>query len=372
MNAVELLVNAVIPLTVLVVCWLLPALADPALPFGVRTPAERRGAPVIAEQRARYRWTLGTGGLAVVVTGTAVSAVSGHSLAGVTPPLVFAVFAAAYLRAHRAVRAVKRREDWYGGLRQGAVADTSLRTDPPHFPWLWAMPSLLVTGVTAVVGALRYPSLPPRLPMHFDAAGHVDHYTATSVGSAFAPVFFQLGLTALLVVVARLCFVAGPRLDPAHPGASARRYRRGAVRAATGLLLLPAFVDLTLLIVALFVWNGTSRPAFGLTLLPTAVGLVVVVYVSLRPGPNFRQPLAGTTSRPGQADEGQEDSTGLVAPDDDRFWRAGLFYFNRSDPAVLVPKRFGVGRTVNFANPRAVLALVALVSASVVVPLLTR
>jgi tellurite resistance protein TehA-like permease len=42
-------------------------------------------------------------------------------------------------------------------------------------------------------------------------------------------------------------------------------------------------------------------------------------------------------------------------------WR-GIFYSNPDDPALLVPKRFGMGYTLNFGNPwsLAVLALIFL------------
>lgn len=40
---------------------------------------------------------------------------------------------------------------------------------------------------------------------------------------------------------------------------------------------------------------------------------------------------------------------------DDRYWIAGFIYFNRDDPAILVPKRapwgLGAGRTMNMAHP---------------------
>ena len=41
----------------------------------------------------------------------------------------------------------------------------------------------------------------------------------------------------------------------------------------------------------------------------------------------------------------------VVNRDDDRLYRLGLFYLNRDDPAVVVPKRFGVGWTLNLARP---------------------
>lgn len=37
--------------------------------------------------------------------------------------------------------------------------------------------------------------------------------------------------------------------------------------------------------------------------------------------------------------------------DDGRHWKAGMFYFNRGDSRILVPKRLGFGRTLNFAHP---------------------
>lgn len=37
--------------------------------------------------------------------------------------------------------------------------------------------------------------------------------------------------------------------------------------------------------------------------------------------------------------------------EDDHYWRLGLFYANRKDKAFLVPKRIGIGWTVNFASP---------------------
>ena len=45
-------------------------------------------------------------------------------------------------------------------------------------------------------------------------------------------------------------------------------------------------------------------------------------------------------------------STGIIFRDDDRYWRGGFFYNNPDDPAVFVPKRFGLGWTINFGNPK--------------------
>jgi uncharacterized membrane protein len=46
----------------------------------------------------------------------------------------------------------------------------------------------------------------------------------------------------------------------------------------------------------------------------------------------------------------------------DRYWKLGILYFNRDDPAVLVEKRFGLGYSLNFARPIAwMIVLLALI-----------
>jgi uncharacterized membrane protein len=50
----------------------------------------------------------------------------------------------------------------------------------------------------------------------------------------------------------------------------------------------------------------------------------------------------------------KEGGTGNINRDDDRFWKAGLFYFNPDDPSIMVEKRFGVGYTLNFGNRKAI------------------
>jgi uncharacterized membrane protein len=44
--------------------------------------------------------------------------------------------------------------------------------------------------------------------------------------------------------------------------------------------------------------------------------------------------------------------TGAVFRDDDRYWPGGFFYNNPDDPAVFVPKRYGLGWTVNLKKKR--------------------
>lgn len=41
-----------------------------------------------------------------------------------------------------------------------------------------------------------------------------------------------------------------------------------------------------------------------------------------------------------------------MSPNDDPHWR-GIFYWNRDDARLVVPKRLGWGRTLNYGHPMA-------------------
>lgn len=62
--------------------------------------------------------------------------------------------------------------------------------------------------------------------------------------------------------------------------------------------------------------------------------------------------------------------------DDDERWRLGLFYVNREDPSVVVPRRFGIGWAMNWGNPKswglAALLVAAIAAFAVLVEVLFR
>jgi uncharacterized membrane protein len=235
--------------------------------------------------------------------------------------------------AHRRITTVKSAEGWFAGRRQTVVADTSWRTQPPSFPTGWLLPAVAVIVATVIVGIVRYPHLPAYL-------SRGDHRVATSPVSAFAVVVGQIYATGLWTALLVLVYRSRPDLDTADPGASLRRHRTAlGVFAPAGLILL-ACVDLSLLLVALRLWQIFGLPGDSnvLVLAPFALGLVAFFCAVVRAGAARARttPVAKATDR-----------------DDDRFWRASIIYVNRDDPAVLVGARVAFGRTVNLGNPAA-------------------
>ncbi len=81
----------------------------------------------------------------------------------------------------------------------------------------------------------------------------------------------------------------------------------------------------------------------------------------------FWHPQRSRTKTSTSADRGRTD---VVFRDDDRYWRGGVFYNNPDDPALLVPKRFGLGWTLNFGHPQARLVMIGILLVLLVVAIL--
>jgi uncharacterized membrane protein len=346
------LLSSVLPVVLLGTCLsLIPVLTRPGLQFGVRVPPDRVDAPVIRQQRRHYLWWTGslTGGFVVAAAGLAAG--TSPLAAGLIPMLIIpaqlGTATAGYLVARHRIRQAKDAQDWYHGLTQVIAADTSWRTEPERFPIRWALPSVAVLAVTAVIGAVRYPSLPERLPIHFTWSGTPDGWAGTSALSAFSLVATQLLVTLLIGALLVAGFRSRPDLDADAPGRSARRYRAFLQITARSVLALAALTNLGLMLACLQMWQ-LVRISGATAALPGLVGGVIVLAAAVRTG------QAGTRLREPAGDEpaGDEPATDTAHRDDDRFWTLGIFYANRDDPAVLVPKRFGVGWTINVANPR--------------------
>ena len=63
--------------------------------------------------------------------------------------------------------------------------------------------------------------------------------------------------------------------------------------------------------------------------------------------------LARTTQGAGDHEDRYVDgrSGENIDRDDERHWLGGIIYNNPDDPELVVPKRFGYGRTLNFGRP---------------------
>jgi uncharacterized membrane protein len=208
------------------------------------------------------------------------------------------------------------------------------------WPILEPLPFAILAAAALVLDA-RWEEIPARFAVHFGADGSPNGWAPRTPAGVFGPLVAGAAVAAVLALVRAA--MASERLVVHGPagGAHGRRY--------TSAILLGVETWVAV------VFATTSFLALGATLrvvLSVVLGGVVLLIVSLAAS------TAAFTRHP--PDPGGTPTGG---------WRAGgLVYRDEGDPDLWIPKRIGIGWTLNFAHPAAwwVMALLLLVPLAIV------
>lgn len=220
---------------------------------------------------------------------------------------------------------------------------------------LQALPFLPLAAAAGLL-AIRWRDLPRRFPVHWGLTGQPNRWASRTPFHVFAPILCGAILCGLIAAISYFMRKWAPRPYGGEAGtASDTRYRSGI---AHMILWCEALVSVVFGTVALapLLPGWSSRRALQ------AVAVLYVVFVAGLVGWAIRM------SKRRRRDPG-------TAPTDltpDACWKAGLFYVNADDPALVVEKRIGLGYTLNFAHPASWAILAGLVLAVVSVRLFVR
>ena len=328
--------------------------------FAVTVPESAQSDPRIVRMRRVYLVTLLVISVACAAGSYALSlAANPLALSALTCAPVLVGFILMLVFRSR-VRAIKRAEGWRAhAQRTAAVAGSAEKNAPKPLPLTWNLLYLPVILVTLAVTMALYPAMPDPVPVHYNAAGVVDNYLAKGWQVIAMPVAVQAFL-ALSFAAAHWQMLRSRRpVAPESPTASALAYGMFA-RAQSVALLVTGLVIVAAIALMPLTFAGVVTPGQSL------VALLVVCVGAIAP----QLGIALVYGQAGSRLLRRMGAAGELDFDDDASWRLGLFYVNREDPSVVVPRRFGVGWSMNWGNPRAwglAALFVAAVAAFVVV-----
>ncbi|MGN6326630.1 DUF5808 domain-containing protein [Pseudolysinimonas sp.] len=320
----------------------MPSIAPRGLPLGVAVPEAHLDDPAVATALRRYRRG------EVIVTGIAVVvsiflAFTVPIAGAIAPMLVLIVLSlVVYVVTRRGIRQAKAAGDWYADVPVRLTAEV---TAPAHHrpPIVWPVLAAVLLVVAAGIGVAAYPHLPDPYPTHRALDGHVTATAPKTVLVVFLPLIIGAlvsGLMALFsTIAARAALRATPGDDPTHALVLAAA-RRGIL--ASLMSELSAVIAFGLSLIAVLDWLG---PVTGVLARLGLIVLVVLLATTLIAA-------AVRVRRVTRSGAEHPRATGRAeAPDDDARWKAGVIYVDRDDPALFVPKRFGLGWTINFGHP---------------------
>ncbi len=233
--------------------------------------------------------------------------------------------------------------------------EAELRPRQVSLPGGWAAqagPFLILAGVCLCLW-LRWDSIPARIPNHWGADFKPDGWAAKSPAAVFGNAAVGV-LACLLLAGLWHAVVRGVRRIHSTGLRAAREARY--IRAISFFLL---GMEYWLAVLMGLLGLAALRPnpeaplrALWLILVAQTVVIGTIFVLAYRAGQGgWRWAAAGEGGETGA------DAAPVGDRTPDECWKLGVFYFNREDPALFVEKRFGVGWTVNFANPRALLVV---------------
>ncbi|MEM6797066.1 MAG: DUF5808 domain-containing protein [Acidobacteriota bacterium] len=229
----------------------------------------------------------------------------------------------------------------YSRQQPDLTREASLVTQPDPLPggFLGQAGPFLVLFAAGLFLISVWDSIPETFATHWGPDGQPDAWTHKNRFSVTMPLAFGAGLSVLIQWLAYSLLTHARRVDSAGEGAVTETARRTALARAT--LIASYFTA------GLMGWISLSpilEPRMGseslgmVTLVATTLGSVaLMIYVLAVLVPQFK-----VANR-------QAESPGDRSPD--ACWKLGVLYFAPDDPAIWVEKRFGLGYTLNFAQP---------------------
>lgn len=309
--------------------WL-PRLSHRELFFAVTVPADFAGSGPGQAILSRYHWRV------VVVTclSAALAVWGGRSgkfaplLA--TPLLEIAGCFWAFLRARAGVVP--------HAVEPTGVREARLEPRQIHLPGHWPaqIGPFAILGAAALYLHAEWQRIPARFPVHWGFDGRPNGWSARTLAGVYGPLL----LGAIFVVLLFLLSVGILRWTRhVHATGSAAEVELARERR---VLLVMVFSEYML--AGIIAWAALlplralpeQSPSLALPLGGTAMLLLILLLVFV-----VHRPVEPAPAR-GAAPVG--DRT------EDRYWKGGVLYFNRNDPALLVEKRFGIGYTLNFGH----------------------
>jgi uncharacterized membrane protein len=291
---------------------------------------------------------------------------TGRSLPAFLTPdfLLLGGLAINYLRAHKAAKSLA------GGRAPQTPPPPAVASLEPSKPSLGFPAFTLVVGLVAGLFVTwyawsHYDVLPDRMPTHFSGSGRPDAWSDKSFASVMVLPLTTLATGAGMGLLGLLLARAKRALRLEKKGVSLlaqQKYRTAIVTYICGLTLIATAMLGLMSVGAIQVGMGeTDRLSSVEIILSVAVAVWAMagaLYIAIRLGQGGAKLEASVAHAP--------LTDGLA--DNDK-WKLGAIYINRNDPSTFVEHRFGLGYTINFGNPKAIIFIVVLLAAIVIIPI---
>jgi uncharacterized membrane protein len=312
----------------------LPNLSRPEIFFGVTLAADFRQTSEARRILRVYRLTtLLCGMVALAITAAAIASHKDALIALLPFPMVLGPYGV-YLWAHVRIRGYR--------VVPSLTREAPLTAEQPHLPG--GLPAqagpFIILALSGAFLAWRWSLLPDRIPVHWGVNGMPNEWIAKTPGAVGGMIGAAALLCAFQLLIGYATLRWSPRARTAGGGGREVSYRRVILLVLLGgeylMAITGAFVPLMTAVPA-----GPSARMMVLTMVIVTLLVTLAIFGgAIYAGLLWRR--SGPPPSPGETPAGDGMS--------DESWKWGIFYVDRNDPAIFIPKRFGIGYTLNYGN----------------------
>lgn len=248
-----------------------------------------------------------------------------------------------YLIYHFRTKSWKKKQIANGNLEEQAIVMVEASYDKEKFilsSWYYFIPFLLFL-LTLFLTFLLYDQAPTQFPAHWKLNGVFETEKAKTPvhaliwpASQFFAILTFLGIHLTIQKSKRIIDLDNPDISLTRMKRANALYSRLMFGASLLMVLFFGFLQCSFLLH----WSWTTvRVGFIVLWILLLIALFWLTFFVGQGGSRLKV-------------MGIRRERNMVQKDD-RYWKLGIFYFNRLDPALFIEKRFGIGWTVNLARP---------------------
>ena len=350
----EFLLNLSLLLFIMIFGLIIPKLTLKTIQFGVRIPSSKIDDPRISKIRNGYTVDVLLYSVPVIVIFAILF--NRPLIATAIVTLEIGVYFVAYLKAHYKLLKIEREEDWYADVNQASYATISDHVSPVHVLLMFT-PMIFIAIIATIIGIEIYPTLPHIMAIHFGSNGKPNGFATKTYLSVLTTPIIGYVIAAIFLSIGFLTTRSKIDIESYAPKDSYRTQVMFRNRTIELLAFIGILSELLLLFTSLLTWGIISMdPGFVIIIVafPVMILLVVVIF-SLRYGQMGSRKL--DVMRTGEETPQSSESN----RDDNKEWKAGVIYDNKEDNSIFVPKRFGIGYTINIGNKKGVVIFILLI-----------
>lgn len=269
----------------------------------------------------------------------------------VLPILMIFISSLIYVLSWKKAKALKAEKGWkpeYAVSIDTTAKDVLTSKIKASFGWYLA--SAVIVVACFIVAVLYLPYAPAQLPTHWGPDGKADGFSPNSISTFLPMLLISFGMIVLMYlssfIMARAKLQKGGKYGEVTVWQGIRY--KGMMIKYLGflcLLLCAVFGFLMLMTATVIPTPTTSTPFIIGTAALLAAIMLPMFYIMIKAGQSGEK-------LPVEDERYVENTTrSITTANDDKFWKLGMFYYNKNDPALFVEPRFGSGTDFNYARP---------------------